>query len=77
MVCFGFEIAGIFYSVISQQIGSVKLFQFDTVFSELIIMRNIKTYYGFKWVLRQVWDKKLWKITIKISKRLVILKKML
>ena len=44
MIRFGFEIAGKFYSVISQQMGAVKLFQFDTLFSELIIMRNIKTY---------------------------------
>ena len=35
----------------------------------------LRSYYGFKWLLRQVWDKKLWKITIKISIRLVILKK--
>ena len=55
--------------------GAVKLFQFDTLFSELIIMRNIKSYFGFKWLLSQVWDKKLLKITKRIKKKLVILKK--
>ena len=66
MVRYGFEIAGIFYSVISQKTGAVKPFEFDTLFSELIIMRNIKSYFGFKWLLSQVWDKKLLEITKKI-----------
>ena len=45
---------------------AVRLFQIASLFCELTFMRNMGTYHELKWVLGQVWDESLSKISWRI-----------
>ena len=48
---------------------AVRLFQIASLFCELTLMRNMGTYHALKWVLGQVWDESLSKISWRIWKK--------
>ena len=48
---------------------AVRLFQIASLFCELTFMRNMGTYHELKWVLGQVWDESLSKISWRIWKK--------
>ena len=45
---------------------AVRLFQIASLLCELTFMRNMRTYHELKWVLGQVWDESLSKISWRI-----------